>query len=172
MEKRKAKGGLIWARGIITLLFCACVLFIWHNSLESAPVSSARSGRVTEVVNQMLSSLGKEGVTEHFVRKLAHFSEYGVEGVLTVLLYMVYCLKPTRRWRAVLLTGVLTAAVDESIQFFSAGRSPGLGDICLDVAGFICGMLFMLAVYRIMQRGHDPAWPAGDGTGRASCGRV
>lgn len=143
MEKKRPGGWLLLGRGVITALFLICVLFIWHNSMESAAASSARSGRVTEVVNQVLSSLGGEGVTEHFIRKLAHFSEYGMEGVLTVLLFMIYYLKPDRRRWAVLLTGMFTAVVDESIQFFSAGRSPGIGDVCIDMIGFICGMLFV-----------------------------
>lgn len=138
-------------RGAVTWLFFVCVLFIWHNSMESAAASSVRSGRVTEVFNQVLSDLGGGTVTEHFVRKLAHFSEYGMEGVLTVLLFMIYYLKPGRRMWAMLLTGMFTAVVDESIQFFSAGRSPGIGDICIDMTGFICGMLFMLLAGKAMK---------------------
>lgn len=155
---------IVLARVVVTLMFLACVLFIWHNSMESAAQSSSRSGKVTEAINEVLISVGSRAVTEHFIRKLAHFSEYGLEGVLTVLLFMVYCLKlkeedkgaersgcayclkPQERRRAILLTGLLTAIVDESIQFFSAGRSPGAGDVCIDMAGFACGMLFMTAV--------------------------
>ena len=145
--------------------------------MESAAQSSSRSGKVTEAINGVLAAVGGGAVTEHFIRKLAHFSEYGLEGVLTVLLFMVYCLKlkeedkgaersecasrsgGTNRLksqklrRAILLTGLLTAIVDESIQFFSAGRSPGVGDVCIDMAGFICGMLFMVAAYYIVQTG-------------------
>lgn len=139
-------------RVLVTLLFAACVLFIWHNSMESAEVSAGRSGRVTDLVNQVLGSVGGESVTEHFVRKLAHFSEYGLEGTLAVLLFAVYCLKPGKYlWREI-LTGLLTAAVDESIQFFSAGRAPGLLDVCIDMVGFLCGVLFMSAVYCVISR--------------------
>lgn len=137
---------IAFARAAITLMFLACVLFIWHNSVESAAESSSRSGRVTEAINEVLASVGGGAVTEHFIRKLAHFSEYGLEGVLTVLLFMVYCLKPQKRFRAILLTGLFTATIDESIQFFSAGRSPGVGDVCIDMAGFVCGVLLMQAV--------------------------
>lgn len=137
-------------RVLVTLLFAACVLFIWHNSMESAEVSAGRSGRVTDLVNQVLGSVGGETVTEHFVRKLAHFSEYGLEGVLTVLLFMVYCLKLRKCLRAIFLTGLFTATVDESIQFFSAGRAPGFLDVCIDMAGFLCGVLAMSVLYCIM----------------------
>ena len=137
----------ILLRVFVTALFVACVLFIWHNSMENAEVSAGRSGRVTKLVNQVVECVGGEAVTEHFVRKLAHFSEYGLEGVLTVFLFMAYSLKPVRHLRTMALTGFFTATVDESIQFFSAGRSPGLGDVCIDMAGFICGMLSVLAVW-------------------------
>lgn len=144
-------------RILVTVLFVACVLFIWHNSMENAEVSAGRSGRVTELVNQVLECMGGETVTEHFVRKLAHFSEYGLEGVLTVLLFMVYSLKPVKYLRPMIMTGFFTATVDESIQFFSAGRAPGVLDVCIDMAGFICGVLSMLAicgiVYFIINRG-------------------
>ena len=168
--KSRRRFVIVLARIVVTLMFLACVLFIWHNSMESAAQSSSRSGKVTEAINGVLASVGGGAVTEHFIRKLAHFSEYGLEGVLTVLVFMVYCLKPQEEdkgaersecasrsggtnclksqklRRAILLTGLLTAIVDESIQFFSAGRSPGAGDVCIDMAGFACGMLFMMAV--------------------------
>lgn len=193
------KGGkkvlIVPARIVITLMFLACVLFIWHNSVESAVESSSRSGRVTEAINEVLASVGGSTVTEHFIRKLAHFSEYGLEGILTVLLFMVYCLKPQeesggaersecasrsapclkdmvyclkpqKRFRAILLTGLFTATIDESIQFFSAGRSPGVGDVCIDMAGFVCGVLLMQVVCYIAR-----IWRAGGTAGLSGADR-
>ena len=155
MKKTASDLCLIAARAVITALFLCCVLFIWHNSMESAAASSVRSGKITEVVNGFLGRSGIEAVTEHFIRKVAHFSEYGMEGVLTVLLFMVYYLKPTKSWRIIILTGMLTALLDELIQFFSAGRSPGIGDICIDMAGFICGMLPVLAVWYLYRKSKE-----------------
>ncbi len=137
---------VVW-RMIVTAAFLACVLFIWHNSMEDAEASAERSGKVTEIVNEIMESMGQESVTEHFVRKLAHFSEYGLEGVLTVLLFSAYGFHAGRWFWKILLTGLVTAVTDESIQFFSAGRSPGAGDICIDMAGFICGMLFIWVLH-------------------------
>lgn len=158
MESRAAEKRLIVVRVIVTAAFLACVLFIWHNSMETAEVSAGRSGRVTEVVNEVLDSMGREPVTEHFVRKSAHFSEYALEGVLTVLLFVVYYLKPAKSMWASALTGLVTATVDESIQFFSAGRAPGFLDVCIDMAGFICGMLFMFAVCRLIGKAPWKRW--------------
>lgn len=133
----------LW-RAVVTTAFVCCVLFIWHNSMESAEVSSGRSGRVLEIVNDILEPVGREVFTEHFVRKLAHFMEYGAEGILTVLLFWAYRFGRRRGILLMLLVGLATAVIDESIQFFSPGRAPGILDVCIDMEGFICGMLFVL----------------------------
>lgn len=143
--EKKVQVRQILLRCAVTAAFLVCVLFIWHNSLENAESSAERSGRVTEAVNEMVESLGGKPVTEHFIRKLAHFSEYGLEGVLAVLLFTVYGFHTGRRMWKVLLTGLVTAVIDESLQFFSAGRAPGFGDVCIDMAGFVCGMLLVCA---------------------------
>ena len=144
-DKEKNVRRILW-RIIITAAFAGCVLFIWHNSMENAEASAERSGRVTEIVNEMMESLGQEPVTEHFVRKLAHFSEYGLEGVLAVLLFSAYGFHAGKWFWKIILTGTVTAMTDESLQFFSAGRAPGLGDVCIDMAGFLCGMLLTCVV--------------------------
>lgn len=140
---------ILW-RIIVTAAFFACVIFIWNNSLKSAEVSAEYSGRVTEIVNEIMESMGQGSVTEHFVRKLAHFSEYGLEGVLTLLLFLAYCFDHGKYFWKIAVTGSATALVDESIQFFSPGRAPGFWDICIDMAGFLCGMLLMYAVRLLM----------------------
>lgn len=153
MGGRENKMLQVLLRCVVTAAFLACVLFIWHNSLESAEVSAGRSGKVTEMVNGVLASFGQEAVTEHFIRKLAHFSEYGLEGVLAVLLFWAYGFHRGKPLWKLLLTGLVTAVTDESIQFFSAGRAPGMGDVCIDMAGFVCGMLSVLALCRLVRLG-------------------
>ena len=158
MECKAVEKWLMAARVIVTAAFVLWVLFIWHNSVETAEVSSQRSGVVTEIVNEVLNAVGQEPVTEHFVRKLAHFTEYGVEGVLTVLLFVLYYLRPVKRLGLSILTGLMTATVDESIQFFSAGRAPGILDVCIDMVGFICGMLGMSAVCLLIGKAPWRRW--------------
>ncbi len=60
------------------------VLFIFSNSMQNGTDSGNRSGFVTEFFNRFLSLFHLE-VTEHFIRKAAHFSEYFVLGVLLLL---------------------------------------------------------------------------------------
>ncbi len=140
-------------RIVITILFTACVAYIWHNSMENAVQSSARSGQVTVILNKILADISKGGkisITEVFVRKSAHFAEYFLESILAVLLFQAYYLKPLKRWWAVLLVGVFTAVVDESIQLFSMGRSAALLDVGIDMLGFSSGMLLAFIIYFFM----------------------
>ena len=78
-------------RSIGTLLLLLAVLavlaFIWGNSLDSAAESSLKSGRMRELIRPLLELLvGQGNVTEHLVRKLAHFTEFAVLGALLLLL--------------------------------------------------------------------------------------
>lgn len=137
-------------RIVITVLYTACVMYIWHNSMENAVQSSARSGQVTVILNEILADISKSGkisITEVFVRKSAHFAEYFLESILAVLLFQAYYLKPLKRWWAVLLVGAFTAVVDESIQLFSMGRSAALLDVGIDLLGFSSGMIFLFIIY-------------------------
>ncbi|MBQ7770842.1 MAG: VanZ family protein [Clostridia bacterium] len=40
--------------------------------------------------------------------------------------------------------------IDESLQFFVAGRGTEFCDVCIDVAGGICGILFAIVVLLII----------------------
>ena len=116
------------------------IVFIWHNSMEVADISGMRSMRITEAVNGILWN-GKTVITEHGIRKLAHFFEYAVEGILTVLVFHVFKLSCFRDWSVGMLLGVMTALTDETIQLFSAGRDGSVGDVWIDFVGFAMGFL-------------------------------
>lgn len=128
-------------RMVITVLFILCVAFIWYHSMETASLSSIRSGHITKVVNEWLSGGGRIIIYERSIRKAAHFLEFALEGWLAVLLLGAYgC--PLRRYAALaVLVGVLTALIDETIQLFSAGRSASVLDVWIDSGGFLFGLL-------------------------------
>lgn len=125
---------------IITLLLIGMLLFIWKNSVESQAVSAARSGMVREWLEPFLEHfVGKGNVTDHLVRKLAHFAEYALYGAL-----LGAWLLAARRWKwrnvlYCLLIGLCTAGIDETIQIFT-GRGPMVRDVLLDFSGVCCGV--------------------------------
>lgn len=143
MQKKLIKNlGLI----INIALLVAWTAFIWHNSMEPANISGGKSLRITELINQCLNL----SLTDHIIRKFAHFCEYGLEGVLaTVFFYQIK--KPIRKIDIVnILIGFIIAFIDESIQFFTPGRSCQLSDMMLDTAGFACGYLAIKVIHLLI----------------------
>ena len=72
---------------ILLLLLTVCVvLFIFSNSRENAAESSSRSQQLTRFINYALRSVNLPWrVTEHLVRKAAHFLEYALLGFFVAL---------------------------------------------------------------------------------------
>jgi len=125
---------------VVTALLAGWVAFIWHNSMETAAISSVRSGYVTRAVNELLSGGGRIILYERSIRKAAHFLEYALEGGLVAALFGAYRLPARKNLCAGALLGLLTALTDETIQLFSAGRDASVLDVWLDFGGFAAGL--------------------------------
>ena len=156
----KTRYGWFWT--ILKLLVLAglawTVCFIFSNSMQTATVSSGASGRVLKILQQGLSRLGHPGLaarlTDHIVRKLAHFCEYMLEGFFLVLMTRVLAghrrrLLPYLSWPA--LVGVLTALTDETIQLFFQGRGSRVTDVWIDFGGVVAGMLVGLVCLALLR---------------------
>ena len=147
---------LIAGRVIFTLALIGCIAFIFSNSMQIGVVSEGASGRVLRLVQRVLTRLGMPGIasrlTDHIVRKLAHFCEYLLEGFLLMLCLRVYTRHFVRHMSWPILGGLLTALTDETIQLFSPGRSSQVLDVWLDFMGVLAGLLvglFLLALCRM-----------------------
>ena len=143
---------LIAARVIFTMALIACIAFIFSNSMQMGAVSEGASGRVLRLVQRALTKLGMPElaahITQHFIRKLAHFCEYALEGFLLMLCLRVYTRRFVRHIAWPILFGLLTALTDETIQLFTPGRSSQVTDVWLDFSGVLSGLLvgFVLLV--------------------------
>ena len=146
---------VIAARVIVPLALIGCIAFIFSNSMKIAAASSLSSGRVLRWMQALLRRLGQpelaKRLTMHFVRKLAHFCEYTLEGFLLMLCMRVYTRRYVRHISVPMLGGVLTAMADETIQLFSPGRSSQVTDVWLDSAGVLAGILIAL-VFMVLCR--------------------
>lgn len=122
------------------------LLFIWTNSFISSGASSRASGYFTRLLTPLLElAVGRGNVTEHLVRKLAHFTEYAFYGLWLAL----WMRADERKAVYALLSGFLTAFLDETIQMFT-GRGPEIKDVWIDSFGIIAGIgiiHIMLAFY-------------------------
>lgn len=128
---------------LVLCLYVGWVLFIWGNSMQTANQSGSTSGQITEFVNRILTDGKTVIITEHFIRKAAHFTEYSVLGMLAVLL-LYRKEKLDRRHSAVMLAcSCLTAVLDETIQYFTPGRVCSGKDMLLDISGAVFGFVLL-----------------------------
>ena len=142
-------------RSIGTLLLLLAVLavlaFIWGNSLDSAAESSLKSGRMRELIRPLLELLvGQGNVTEHLVRKLAHFTEFAVLGALLLLLTAAAFRVRLQSVVNCLFFLTLAALTDETIQLYSPGRSSQVTDVWLDSVGVLAGILAALVLMALL----------------------
>ena len=130
---------MLW---ILTVL---CMAAIFYFSSQPAVQSSGQSSAVTLLLQRLFHT---EAITNHMVRKTAHFIEFAGLGFLTT--YSVY-LSFNKRYLGVIIAS-LYAATDEIHQIFVVGRSCQLTDWMLDTVGIITGALIFSAVFCIIQR--------------------
>ena len=136
------------AKNILVVLIVLTLAFIWIHSMMDREQSSLESGWVLKAVTPLLEIfVGRGNVTEHLVRKLAHFCEFALLGF--ELMFFFDC--TYIRWRAYLLGlshCLFAATVDETIQIFS-GRGSQLQDVWLDTAGGGSGAAFALLLLAV-----------------------
>ena len=143
---------------LLTLLLLA---FIWGHSFMPGEMSSMESEwvltlvrPVVEALRRGLSHMGYDFDQSFLVRKLAHFLEYALLGVLSYILF----LRPDGRGRCFLPMALCLAAagIDEGIQRFSLNRGPALRDVMLDFCGACTGILlvavFLAVLYGLVLR--------------------
>lgn len=128
---------------IMLVLMVLALAFIWGHSMIPAVDSAEESRWVGQWITPFLERfVGAGNVTDHLVRKLAHFCEYGVLGVILGALALLW--KPANaffRGSYAFLLALATAVVDESIQLVADGRGAQVQDILLDAAGSLAGLL-------------------------------
>lgn len=151
MEQQKTSPWLIAFRVIFTFALIACIAFIFRNSLETGAQSSVRSQELMALLNKLLGKLHFGPLSEHTIRKLAHFAEFTMEGFLLMLCLRVYTAHFVRHMSWPLLGGMTTALTDETIQRFIPNRTSAVTDVWIDMAGVVCGLFVALIILLIVR---------------------
>lgn len=135
-----------WIHGVGWAVIAATTLFIWSRSLQPASVSFEQSESVGQLLVVLLGEEVVHNVGPVYIRKTAHLVEFcllGAEwGVAQRWL--------AARWRWVALAvGPAVAVCDELLQHLSAGRSPQMTDVLIDVVGYAAGFAVTWAACRL-----------------------
>lgn len=146
---------------IFSLIPVVLVYFmIFGFSSQTAEDSSKISGEITDTAVRILipsyDSLDIDtqaqlyGKAEHVIRKLAHFTEFGMLGFFLILHICAIAQKrpisfPIRCAIAFIITFV-SASFDELHQMSVDGRSPMFTDVIIDSIGGLAGILFFCLI--------------------------
>lgn len=154
-------------RNGLTVLFSWFLVFIWlvvifYLSAQPAADSSNLSKKVTKVIIEKAGPIipldSEVSTTENLIaklepsiRKLGHFSEYFVLGLLVANAFRVSGVFGFKGFIFSLLFCILYAVSDEFHQYFVPGRSTEFKDIVMDTIGSIVGIGLYSLISRIRQ---------------------
>lgn len=129
-------------KGILLLFWCLFIFLMSH----------AEGGTSQKISYGLLSLLlaNAPSYVEFVVRKMAHFSEYAILGVLSYLFFGEFRISAHKN---AFIFSFLYAVSDEVHQLFVKGRSGQWSDVLIDSLGALCGILFCLYLRRRKESG-------------------
>ena len=139
------KQNRLWI-AVVSVLLVLTLAFIWRNSMESIPESQAKSLDLVAILKPILEPIIGEGkVTDHFVRKTAHFCEFALLGAELRLLFLLLGFGTVQGHMNALFAALAAGVTDETIQYFYDRGSMVL-DVVLDFCGAFFGALVLLLI--------------------------
>ena len=94
----------------------------------------------------MVIPAGEVDEAEAVIRKLAHFTEYMLVGLLSLWIWLLWKAKRLRCGAFVMVQLMISASLDEFHQYFVPGRYASIRDVLIDTAGGLTGMLLVFLV--------------------------
>jgi VanZ family protein len=122
------------------------VAFIFARSLQPADISQQES----ETALDFLSYIFPFELSDHIVRKLAHFVEFAFLGMVTTVTVFSFARKPLKGTFVTLFLCLATAVTDEMLQLNVSGRSSQVSDVILDFSGSFTGIVFATLIITII----------------------
>ena len=127
---------------ILGLLVLLTLSFIWGNSLlprtESQEISRGLLAELCAALEHV--GLHIDPQNDHWLRKLAHFGEFGLLGAELGLLLCLNRRQSVQGFVNCAFAGLAVAVTDEALQLIS-NRGSQVQDVLLDFAGFLTGLL-------------------------------
>lgn len=117
------------------LLVILWMIFIFVMSSFDATSSSNQSNFIIDIITSIIN-IKDTGLLSLIIRKLAHFTEYFILGILVINLITRY----DKKIIIAILLCIIYATSDEIHQIFVPGRSCQITDIMIDSLGSIMGI--------------------------------
>ena len=120
---------------ISLLLVILWMIFIFVMSSFDATSSSNQSNFIVDIITSIIN-IKDTGLLSLIIRKLAHFIEYFILGILVINFITRY----DKKIIIAILLCIIYATSDEIHQIFVPGRSCQIIDIMIDSLGSIMGI--------------------------------
>lgn len=120
---------------ISLLLVILWMIFIFVMSSFDATSSSNQSNFIVDIITSIIN-IKDTGLLSLIIRKLAHFTEYFILGILVINFITRY----DKKIIIAILLCIIYATSDEIHQIFVPGRSCQIIDIMIDSLGSIMGI--------------------------------
>ena len=150
--KATSKGRIkIILKALALVLWCVVIfMFSANNADESNKQSNAVFNAVIEFVNPVYDSLDTTAQAEYkdtatfIIRKLAHFSEYALLGILAFI-----------NFSKVKKLGYRGLFSNEIHQLFVPGRAGQVRDVLIDTSGAVAGILLAILIRKIWLKSRE-----------------
>lgn len=136
-------------RGILIILIIIWAVFVFNMSNQQGTESSGLSKKITAIFFKTEELIE---IIEPIIRKLAHFSEYAIGGALFISLFLTYDWSLKKQISISIGIGIWYAILDEIHQLFVPNRSGNIIDVGIDSLGIICGVGFVIFIYRTYKK--------------------
>ena len=141
---------------LLLLLYVLIFMFSAQNAEETGALSRRFSEKCVEIINHLSGHRWSDALAksfaeyfEHPVRKLAHFSEYAIMGILVYVLWAQWMAQGKKLYLLTIAWVFFSAMADEFHQLFVPGRYGSFVDVLLDTAGGAFGVLVCTWVTKI-----------------------
>ena len=133
---------------ILILLVLLTLAFIWGNSLLTRAESQEISRGILAEICAALEHVGLhiDPENDHWLRKLAHFGEFGLLGAELCALLLLNRRARPQGFVNCAFAGLAVAVTDEALQLIS-NRGSQVQDVLLDFAGFVTGLVLWVLLW-------------------------
>ena len=137
-------------RIVLIALIILWAILIFSMSNQQGSESSGLSRRIS----RWFFKEEQIDIVEPYVRKIAHFGEYTIGGILFMSLFLTYEWTERKQIIVSILLGVWYAILDEIHQLFIPNRSGNIKDVWIDTLGICFGVCFILLLYKLYKKYH------------------
>lgn len=153
MQTKKKQRRAVVCKILLVSLYIVIFWFSAQNGEDSGAISTSASQKGIWFLDLLTGrSMKAERLAElvlaleHPLRKIAHFAEYALMGILVFRILYCYVEQWSRRYILAVLWVLLSAAADEMHQYFVPDRWASVSDVLLDTCGGAAGAALCMVV--------------------------